>query len=196
MDCNRDHVLALNSGKLPKMFRIVFFVPAVPSVTVNPSSGGSVSTLDVDWGDLELAFRDATGTRNFLDKGTGDVVSIVPGFMDTEDLETAIAREPQRFLAISPLDASHARGVMGEFLGTLEPPVASRFAAAGLKVGGLGPGGLTKCLALLREDEALLTRYYRFEQNSFWNTVEGFLCSAGVKPSTRTPGVELFEGCA
>jgi hypothetical protein len=155
-----------------------------------------VSTLDVDWGDLELAFRDATGTRNFLDKGTGDVISIVPGFSDVEELETAIAREPHRFLAIPPLDASHARSVMGDFLSTLEPPLLERFAAAGLKEGRLGPGGLTKCLALLREDEPLLSRYYRFEQTSFWATVESFLSSAGVTPSTRTPGVELFEGRA
>jgi len=155
-----------------------------------------VATLDVDWGDLELAFRDATGTKNFLDGLTGEVVSVVPGFSDAEELMEMIARQLDRFARITPLSATHAREVMGKFLERLEPQRKQSFAAAGLKPGKLGPGGLTKCLALLRDDEALLARYYRFEQTSFWRHVESFLAGAGISPSTRTPGVELFEGSA
>lgn len=152
-----------------------------------------VSVLDVDWGDLELAFRDATGTPNYLDVQSGEVVSVVPGFGDAGELRELIQRQPERFAAIAPIDAGHARHVMGEFLGRLPADQRRRFAAAGLRGSPLPPGGLTKCLALLREDEALLQSYYRFEQASFWRHVEAFLASAGVTPASRAPGVELFE---
>ena len=42
-------------------------------------------TLDIDWADLEIAFRDA-GSESHLDTESGDVLSIVDGFDDERDL--------------------------------------------------------------------------------------------------------------
>ena len=149
-----------------------------------------MGTLDVDWSDLELGFRDATGTENWLDLETGEVVSVLEGFEDTDDLRRIIAREPSRFARIQPIDAAHARRVMASFIKTLPPKPRRRLEAAARG----GAGSLTRCVALLRQEPALLGKYYRFEQSEFWRHLEAFLALHDVEPTTAPPGVELFEG--
>ena len=62
-----------------------------------------MAKLDVDWADLELAFRDATGTENYLDLLSGEVLSVVPGFSDEEESRDQIRKEPRRFLPAGDL---------------------------------------------------------------------------------------------
>ncbi len=147
-------------------------------------------TLDVDWNDLELAFRDATGTESYVDTQTGDVVTVVPGFDDEADLRRHLENEPARFLRVPPIDAGHARAVMRAFISTLPASKAkTRLTAASH-----GAGALTRCVALLRAEEELLIHYYRYEQSAFWQHIEAFLEDAGIKPLNEAPDVDLFEG--
>lgn len=148
--------------------------------------------LDIDWSDLELAFRDATGTENHLDTESGEIVAVIPGFTDEESLRTRVKAEPRRYVLVPPIDAKHAREVMSAFVDTVDDP--------GLKVrmqkARHGAGSLTRCLALLREDQRQLQAYYRFEQASFWRHVEAFLSERGVEPASPPPAPELFEDAA
>lgn len=148
--------------------------------------------LDVDWFDLELAFRDTTGTENHLDLETGEVVSVVAGFVDEQELRAILKRDATRFVSLPPVTATDARVFMADFVDSLEPSEARK----SLKVTSVGAGSLTRCVTLLREDDAMLGRYYRFEQLRFWEHVERFLKENGVQASSRTPSVDLFEGIA
>jgi hypothetical protein len=149
-----------------------------------------VPILDVDWADLELAFRDATGTENYLDLDTGEVVSIVPGFSDEAELREQLGRDPSRYLDLPPIDTTFARRVMKEFIETLPKEDLRRK----LEVAFRKTGALTRCMEHLRGDERSLGSYHRFEQLRFWTHVEAMLRLAGIRPQTSPPSVELFEG--
>jgi len=148
-----------------------------------------VQVLDVDWADLELAFRDATGAENYLDRDSGEIMTVIAGFSDEEELKESLSKHPERFLRIPSIDAAHGRAVMANFIGTL-PPSSMKVK---LTKTSTGAGALTRALTLLREDDALLQRYYRFEQASFWRHVESFLAASSISPASPAPAPELFE---
>ncbi|MCP4503724.1 MAG: hypothetical protein GY822_27675 [Deltaproteobacteria bacterium] len=154
--------------------------------------GDFMRLLDVDWFDLELAFRDTTGTENHLDLETGEVVSVVPGFVDEDELRSLVNREKERLVSLPPLTATDARAFMADFVESLEVGEMRK----SLKATSTGAGSLTRCVTLLRGDDAMLGRYYRFEQMRFWEHVEVFLTNLGVQATSRTPSVDLFEGIA
>lgn len=146
--------------------------------------------LDVDWADLELAFRDATGTENLLDLESGEVLAIVPGFMDEEELREQVRRDPGRYLELSPVDVAFARQVMRDFIATLPAgPLRTK-----LEVGSRKTGALTRCMDLLEDDEATRGAFHRYEQGRFWAHVDEVLRAAGVQPYSAPPTVDLFEG--
>jgi hypothetical protein len=146
--------------------------------------------LDVDWADLELAFRDATGTENYLDLKTGEVVSVVPGFSDEAELREEIAREAHRFWLLTPVDVSFTRAVMEAFVSSLSSGLFQRK----LKNAFSRSGGLTRCMELLKDDGPMLAQWHRFEQSRFWRHVMDALREAKVEPYSPPPAVELFEG--
>ncbi len=146
--------------------------------------------LDVDWADLELAFRDATGTENFLDLLSGEVLSVVPGFSDEEESRDQIRKEPRRYLPLTPVDTGFARDVMRTFIQGLPAGELKGKLEAGFKK----TGALTRCMELLDEDRAALASFHRFEQARFWEHVDAEVRAAGVEPQTPPPSVELFEG--
>lgn len=146
--------------------------------------------LDVDWADLELAFRDATGAESYLDLESGEVETIVPGFLDEQELRDRVRQEPQRFVHLEPLDTGFTRSALEAFVATL-PSGSERRAleAAQRKV-----GGLTRAMELLEHSTSTLEAFHRFEQGCLWAHIEGVLRSAGVVPCSVAPSVELFEG--
>ena len=145
--------------------------------------------LNIDWTDLELAFRDATGTESFFDLRTGEVVSVVPDFSDEPDLRRLIDAHPGRFIAILPIDAGFSRRVLYAFVDTLQDgPLKRRLSAARH-----GAGSLTRCLEILRCDAAALQAYYRHEQDAVWRHAEAFLAKVGVASRNPVPSPELFE---
>lgn len=145
--------------------------------------------LDVDWADLELAFRDATGTENYLDTRSGEVVSILSGFDDERDLREQLVRFPGRFLRIHPLDAGFTKRVLEAF-------------ATGLPKGDLrarldevrhGAGGVARSMQVLHEEGRTWAQWSRFEQGELWQEVARFLVDHGIA-APRAPTVDLFEG--
>lgn len=149
-----------------------------------------MAKLDVDWADVELAFRDATGTESFLDRDSGEVLSVVPGFSDEHELRELIRKEPRRYLRLEPVDTAFAREVMRAFIAALPGGALKRK----LEVGFRKTGALTRCMELLSEDKAALSSFHRFEQARFWEHVEDTLREAGIEPQSPAPSVELFEG--
>lgn len=149
-----------------------------------------MTKVDVDWADVELAFRDATGTESFLDRSTGEVLSVVPGFFDEEEVRDLLEREPSRYLPLEPVDTAFAREVMRAFIAQLPRGSLRQRLDASLKK----TGGLTRCMELLDEDKEALSSFHRFEALRFWDHVERTLREAGVEPQSAPPSVELFEG--
>ncbi|MBM4281059.1 MAG: hypothetical protein FJ137_09965 [Deltaproteobacteria bacterium] len=147
-------------------------------------------TLDIDWADLEIAFRDA-GTESYLDRDGGDVLSIVDGFDDERDLRERLARFPGRFVPIVPVDRAFTAAVVERFVARQKPAVAAR-----LRDAFAGAGGLSRVMALLRDDKPLLQAFARFEQAELLQHIERFLAGHGLSSAEQAPGLELFEGTA
>jgi hypothetical protein len=162
----------------------------VPPRGACPGQEEPLPKLDVDWVDLELAFRDATGTENLLDLESGEVLCIVPGFEDEGELREQVGKDPGRYLELSPVDVGFARSIMGDFLATLpNGPLREELTAGFKKI-----GGLTRCMELLDENAATRGAFDRYEQARFWAHVDEVLRYAGVQPQSPPPTVDLFEG--
>lgn len=146
-------------------------------------------TLDFDWADLELAFRDATGAESFIDRESGEVLTLVRGFDDEKDIRDKLKRYPTRFVKVSPLDKSFTLEVLQSFAqrqrGSLRTQLDEALA---------GPGGIARAMALLKEDKPALTAFARLEQSELVRVVEKFLASHGLKSGTEPPAPDLFEG--
>ena len=145
--------------------------------------------VDVDWLDVELAFRDTTATESFLDQRSGEVFSVVPGFPDEAELRGLIAREAVHFVRLTPVDTAFARDVMRRFVERMPADTLQRRLVALQRK----TGAYTRCLALLKQDAGLYASFHRFEQSLFWDHVESYLAEVGIEPVSRPPGVELFE---
>ena len=147
-------------------------------------------TLDIDWADLEIAFRDA-GTESYLDLEGGDVLSIVDGFDDERDLRERLARFPGRFARIVPVDRAFTTGVVGRFVASQKGALKKKLTEAFD-----GPGGISRVMAVLKEEKGAMTAYSRLEQSELLKTIETWLKAQNVSSSEDAPGLELFEGLA
>ena len=151
---------------------------------------GAMRTLDIDWADLEIAFRDA-GSESHLDTQSGEVVSIVDGFDDERDLRERLARFPGRFVRIVPVDRAFSSAVVERFIARQKGATAKH-----LREAFAGAGGLSRVMAVLRDDKALLQSFSRYEQAELFKTIEAFLAEHGLSSADDAPGLELFEGMA
>lgn len=148
-------------------------------------------TLDIDWADLEIAFRDGSGAKSWLDKETGAVLTLVPGFDDEADLRGKLRAFPDRFATLAPVDKRFTQGVLRAFI------EASAGALKGqLDQAAAGPGGLRRALALLKDDRTAWARFARLEQQALMGHIERFLEEQGIKAGSRAPAPDLFEGLA
>jgi hypothetical protein len=147
-------------------------------------------TLEIDWADVEIAFRDA-GTESYLDQDSGDVLSIVDGFDDERDLRERLARFPGRFVRIVPVDKAFSSAVVDRFIARQKPAIARK-----LRDEFSGAGGLSRVMATMRDDKALLQSFSRYEQAELLRHIEAFLASHGLASADQAPGLELFEGTA
>jgi hypothetical protein len=145
--------------------------------------------LDVDWADLELALRDAA-TDSYLDKESGAVVSVVVGFDDERDLRDKLARFPDRFLRLPPLEAAFTRDALRAFAERVDDKGLRKK----LQQATEGKGGVATGIALLKADARLWAAFARFEQGELWERLQQFLKQSGVAPASPPPAVELLEG--
>ena len=148
--------------------------------------------IKVDWHELELAFREISGTKNYLDVFTGAIVSEVPGFEDEEEVHQLIDQNPHRLIEICPLNAHFGRAVMRRFiLQNITPDLRADLSSAMQ-----GPAGLTHSMNIIKRDGEALSQYHRFEQELFWEHVHTFLVDCGILPTNRAPQPELFHDVA
>jgi hypothetical protein len=147
-----------------------------------------MKTLDIDWADLEIAFRDG-GCESHLDTLRGEVLSIVPGFDDERDLRERLARQPERYVRIVPVDTPWSTAVVHRFVarqrGTLREELVSAMS---------GAGALSRALGVLRDHKAAWASFARFEQAELLRHIEAFLHAHGLQSHEAAPGLELFEG--
>jgi hypothetical protein len=145
--------------------------------------------LTLDWADLEIAFRDGS-TDSHLDRDTGEVLSVLDGFDDEVDVRARLARAPSRYIRIEAVDKAFARDVVARFADRERRPAMQRKLREALAE----VGGLSRALAVLREDKAAYAAYSRFEQNELLAHIEAFLAHHGVGAENQAPPPELFEG--
>ena len=147
-------------------------------------------TLDIDWADLEIAFRDAS-SESWLDTSVGEVVSIVEGFDDEREVRDRLGRFPGRFVRIPPVDKAWSTEVVGRFIarqrGTLKAHLIEAFG---------GVGALSRTTAVLRDDKAAWTSFSRFEQSGLLRRIEQFLDEQRLRTQQAAPTLELFENLA
>jgi hypothetical protein len=148
--------------------------------------------IKVDWNELELAFREISGTKNYIDVFTGAIVSVVPGFEDEEEVHQLINQNPHRLMEICPLDANFGRAVLRRFIQQNIAPNLRNELTQALE----GPAGLTYSMNIIKRDGESLSHYHRFEQELFWEHVHTFLVDCGILPTNRAPQPELFYDVA
>ena len=148
-------------------------------------------TLDIDWADLEIAFRDATGARSWLDRETGEVLTLLAGFYDEADLQGKLRTFPDRFAALAPVDKHFTQAVVHAFVERTSGALQRQ-----LRDAEAGPGGLSRAMSLLKQDKGTWARFARFEQEQLVLHIERFLEGQGIQAGSRAPAPDLFEGLA
>jgi hypothetical protein len=146
-------------------------------------------TIDLDWADLEIAFRDAS-VESYFDTEGGEVLSIVEGFDDEEDLRLRVRKWPTRFVRIEAVRKEFSTEVVKRFAArekraSLRAALDDALAAA---------GGLSRAMAVLRGDKSAYAAFSRFEQGELLRVIETFLAIHNVAAATVAPSPELFEG--
>ena len=137
--------------------------------------------LDVDWADLEIAFRDAvSGVQSYLDLGSGEVLVII----DENDLDAGLVTHcPDRFLPIPAFTTSEGIEVLREFIAQLPSSELRRR----LDQSAQGPGGLTRCLEILAESARLFERFSRFEEQAIYQRLHWWLAAHGIQAQQPPP---------
>lgn len=148
---------------------------------------GVMRTLDIDWADLEIAFRDG-GSESFLDLTTGEVVTIVEGFDDERDIRDRLARQPQRYARIPPVDKAWSMALIAQFANKQRGALRQQLDEAQE-----GVGALSRCTTVLRDDKAASSAWARFEQAALLKHIEAFLNEHEVACREAAPHLELFE---
>jgi hypothetical protein len=151
-----------------------------------------MKTLDIDWEELELAFREVSDTENHLDLKNGRVVSIVPGLDDENELRNHVRLHRGHFALIQPLTLKQATAIVAEFSAGLSPGHVTDQIQASLQ----GAGAFSSALRILRADKRLWNQYGRHEQEAFWRHLGAFLTQHGIRPKTPPPQMELFADVA
>jgi hypothetical protein len=147
-------------------------------------------TLPIDWADLEIALRDATGAECWLDRETGEVLTVMAGFPDEADLRDRLRRTPARFLKVVPVDKAFTRRVLEGFVATLRKGETRDALSSALT----GSGGIARAMALINDDKGTKLQFARFEQMELMRAAEEFLGGHGIRAGTPPPSPELFEG--
>lgn len=147
--------------------------------------------IDIDWIDLEIAFRDsATGISSYLDLESGEVVD----YVDTSDITYRLIKKyPDRFAKIPVFSTREGIEVLCSFIDQL-PPSNLR---AKLRRAAKGPGVLTRCLNVLAQSAHLFDRFTRFEEQAIGERLTLWLASMGLQSSQLppfTPTLHLISG--
>ncbi len=138
------------------------------------SAAITIKNLDIDWDDLEIAYRDsATGIESFLDLHDGEVVAI---FDPKEPMKGFVARHPERYVSIPFFRRADAIVVLRSFaqkmpLGSLRERLLDALPH---------PGALRRCNDLLECSAKLKQQYEQFEERAIFERLLLWLTAIGV----------------
>ena len=108
--------------------------------------------------DLEIAYRDTTGTESYIDSNTGEVISVVPEFADEQELREMIQLAGDRYVKIAPVSTQFSQFVLESFIAQMKTEdIGMQLADEGNET-----GSYARCMRILRNDKEALQLYYRF----------------------------------
>lgn len=145
------------------------------------ASAIALKTLDIDWADLEIAYRDgSTGIESYLDRETGEVINV----FDREQPEWGLVRrQPERYLRVPGYRSEEARAVLRGYVQQLD---ASALRAA-LERALQEPAGLSRCSDILSESAQRLDDFARFEERAIYERLLLWLGALGILPALPPP---------
>jgi len=127
--------------------------------------------------ELIMAFEDyGTDLRHFVDRQTGEVLSLLEEDMDEEDLERLDA-EPDRYLLIEPVPSWVSYEVMSDFVGTLPEGKARRELVRALQQ----RHPFRRFKDVLLNYPAVREDWFRFHEQSFVKIIQAWLDDHGVE---------------
>ena len=127
--------------------------------------------------ELIMAFEDyGTDLRHFVDRQTGEVLSLLEEDMDEEDLERLDA-EPDRYLLIEPVPSWVSYEVMSDFVETLPEGKARRELVRALQQ----RHPFRRFKDVLLNYPAVREDWFRFHEQSFVKIIQAWLDDHGVE---------------
>jgi hypothetical protein len=80
-------------------------------------------TIKVNWAYIETAFeRNSPEIQSYIDGETGDVVVVVEGVPENEELRRRVASDPERYIRIDPASSRKQYQWMERFVASVEDP--------------------------------------------------------------------------
>ncbi len=142
--------------------------------------------IDIDWDDLELAFRDHSDARNYFDLNDGSILTIVPGVKDGA-AEELLKAEPARFVPLRPIGTKFTKTVLAEFAERYcDPSLSEQLITA------LNGHGLKATLDIVGDDRVGSLQFERYEQTMVWKKIRRFLNAWGITAASEPPHLDLF----
>ncbi|MFH1808031.1 MAG: UPF0158 family protein [Pseudomonadota bacterium] len=133
-----------------------------------------LKTLEIDWADLEIAYRDSTtGIESFLDRETGEVVTV----FDRDQPEWGLVRrQPERYLRVPGYRCEEARAVLRGFVQQLHEGETRSALEGALQ----SPAALSRCSEILAENALLLDDFAHFEERAIYERLMLWLGALGI----------------
>jgi hypothetical protein len=138
------------------------------------ASAIALKTLDIDWADLEIAYRDSsTGIESYLDRETGEVLNV----FDREQPEWGLVRrQPERFLRVPGYRSDEARAVLRGFVQQLHASATRATLERALQE----PAALSRCSEILSQSAQLLDDFAHFEERAIYERLLLWLGALGI----------------
>lgn len=143
----------------------------------------TLRTLDIDWAELEVAYRDsAAGMQSYLDTASGEL-------LDTHDPADSeqLAADPDRFAPVPVFSARDGIEVLRAFVEQLPQGPDRRLLARAAR----GPGALARCEVVLARAPRLGSEFRLFEEQVIAERLLYWLAALGLR--ARAPHPRLYS---
>lgn len=133
-----------------------------------------LKTLDIDWIDLEIAFRDtASGMRSYIDLVSGEVIAVGS---EPDPRQRELDRDPDRYLEVPLYSSDQGVEVLRTFVTDLVAGVERQRLNSALET----DAPLRRCEEVLAENALLYERFCLYEEQIIFERLLLWLVSMGV----------------